>query len=252
MTIVVEKTAGKIRSRPIDPQLFRILKAAGELSNVDTVKVISGGQMSLSETKKRGGVRIKNTRKWRLPNGKIVRTGSTRHDNGKAADLRLEVGGRAQDFTKPSERKIFEDFAEFSVALGCTGLGAGTGYMGKFTMHVGFGNSAVWNQGAPALPWLLRAVARGKANPIDVDEVLPPLVGQAEKDGRHMVVARSGLHLRGGPSTDFNSVDLLEFGTELDVVDSSGNWAKVDLRFDGTLDGYVHSAFLRSVARSGE
>ena len=246
MTVVIEDTAGKIRNRPVDPRLRRILVAAGQSSNVDTVRVTSGGQMRLAEAKARGATRVPGTSKWRLPGGRIVRTGSTRHDSGKAADLLLEVGGRAQDFTTTSGRKVFEDFAEFSVALGCTGLGAGVGYMGRRTMHVGFGNPAVWNQkGEPALPWLVRAVARGRNNPIDIDTVAPQQGVDMTGTGRYRTVARSFLNLRGGPSTDFEILQRLEFGTELEVIDRNGEWAKVDLAFDGKPDGFVHGTYLR-------
>jgi hypothetical protein len=65
--------------------------------------------------------------------------------------------------------------------------------------------------------------------------------------GRYVVLARSGLKLRGGPGTNFASEKTLPAGTEVDVVavDSQDPpWAHVDLEGDGLLDGYVLASFL--------
>ena len=246
MAMLIEDTTGKIRNRPVHASLKRILTAAADLSGIDIVRITSGGQLSIADAKAQGAKIVPGTKKWKLPNGRIVRTGSTRHDNGKAADLLLEVGGRTQNFNSSSGRQFFEEFAEYSVALGSTGLGAGVSYMGERTMHVGFGNPAVWNSGAPALPWLVRAVARGKANPLDIDTIFPRPGGDMTGTGRYRVVTRSGLRLRGGPGTAFDIITVLEFGTVLEVVGRSGDWAKVDLVNDGAPDGFVHGAFLQA------
>jgi hypothetical protein len=68
------------------------------------------------------------------------------------------------------------------------------------------------------------------------------------------VIARSGLKLRGGPGTNFDSETMLPAGTELNVVQvSSVNpaWARVNLEGDDLLDGYVFAAFLAPVGASG-
>jgi len=65
--------------------------------------------------------------------------------------------------------------------------------------------------------------------------------------GRYVVMARSGLKLRGGPGTNFDSEKTLPVGTELNVVDSDSSdpsWVHVDLEGDGLLDGYVFASFL--------
>ena len=244
-----EDTTGKIRSLPVNSTLKRILIAAADMSDVDTVRVTSGGQMSLAEAKAKGAKLVPNSKKWRLPSGRIVRTGSTRHDNGKAADLELEVNGKKQSFNSTTGRKFFEDFAEFSVSLGCTGLGAGLGYMGEHRIHVGFGNPAVWNPGSTPLAWLVKAVARGKANPIDLNQIAPPPGYDMSGIGFYRVVAGSGLRLRGGPGTEFETLELLEFGAKLEVVSRFLDWAQVDLKNDGIADGYVHGAFIESDLR---
>jgi hypothetical protein len=62
-----------------------------------------------------------------------------------------------------------------------------------------------------------------------------------------MVIARNGLKVRGGPGTNFESEQTLPAGTELIVVEISGqdpSWVRVDLEGDGLLDGYVFASFL--------
>lgn len=247
MTDLVEDTSGKIRSRPISQRLRRILIAAGDLTGVDTVRVTSGGQMAFADAIAAGATKD-DRGVWRLPNGRRVRIGSTRHDNGGAADLRLEVDGVEQSFTSTSGRRVFEDFAEKSAALGCTGLGAGVTYMGRRTMHVGFGSKAVWakrDQQAPG--WLVNAVNRGWNNPIDINAVVPRPDIDLTGTGWYRVVGRPHLFLRAGAGTNFRKIGQINFGTEINVVGRNGDWAKVDLLFDGTPDGFSHGAYLRKV-----
>jgi hypothetical protein len=72
-------------------------------------------------------------------------------------------------------------------------------------------------------------------------------VGMRLAAGRHVVIARPGLKLRGGPGTNFHSERTLAVGTELNVIDVSSqdpSWARVDVEGDGLLDGYVFAPFL--------
>ena len=65
--------------------------------------------------------------------------------------------------------------------------------------------------------------------------------------GRYVVIARTGLKLRGGPGTNLESKRTLPTGTELNVVEVGGqdrSWAHVDPEGDGLLDGYVFATFL--------
>jgi hypothetical protein len=71
--------------------------------------------------------------------------------------------------------------------------------------------------------------------------------GMRLRPGRYVVIARSGLKLRGGPGTNFESENTLPAGTELNVVDIDSqdpSWVRVDLEGDGLLDGYVFASFL--------
>lgn len=246
MSQVLESQSG-IRNQPIVVRLKRILAEAGDLSGVDVIEVTSGGQMSVSAAIAAGGVLVDAPRRRYRVNGRIVRTGSNRHDNGGAADLNLQIGGRKQDFTTAAGRRVVEKFLEHCTSLGANGIGAASNYMGPVTMHVGFGGAAAWGangSSANAPSWLRQTWSRGMGNPL----VLPsrPSVN-LEGTGRFKVTARNGLNLRGGPSTDFPVIGGLPLDQEVDVLSRSGDWAKIDILFDGIEDGYVHSAFLKKI-----
>jgi hypothetical protein len=134
-------------------------------------------------------------------------------------------------------------FVTAAAAHGATGIGAGVTYMGDKTIHVGFGKSVndhvklTWGaQGSSstAPQWLRSACAAGWAAPAAPSG--GPVAAPATP-GRYVIVARSGLKLRGGPGTDFPSDRTLAAGTELEVV-------RFDLEGDGERDGFVFAAFL--------
>lgn len=58
------------------------------------------------------------------------------------------------------------------------------------------------------------------------------------------VNARSGLRLRSGPGTEFESVRLLAYGFTVHPLKTVGIWTCIDLQGDGMADGFVSSAFL--------
>jgi len=225
--------SGAIRNKPISEELKQVLEAAAQAAGVDTIRITSGGQDTLGQ-----GTR---------------RTGSTRHDRGRAADLQLVVGGSTLSFTDQSAPPGFLAFVTAAAAAGANGIGAGVGYMGNRTIHVGFGTSVndhsklTWGVGgksANAPQWLRAAAAAGWATPTPVPGGVTPGV---QALGRYLVIARNGLKLRGGPGTNFESEQTLPAGTELIVVEISGQdpaWVRVDLEGDGLLDGYVFASFL--------
>src|SRR5688572_16521060 len=92
---------GKIRDRPIIPELERILERAADAAGVDVVRVTSGGQ----------------------PGSTGRRTGSTRHDGGRAADLQLIKNGRTLTFTDHDGGPSVEGFVTAAAAFGATGIG---------------------------------------------------------------------------------------------------------------------------------
>lgn len=160
MAVIIEATEGKTRDKPITQKLRGLLVVAADAAAIETVLVTSGGQAA----KGSGG----------------KRTGSTRHDNGNAADLQLLKGGRALDFTLSADRPIIEAFVTSAAANGATGIGAGIGYMGPNTLHIGFGSKSIWGAGgksANAPSWLKQAVFTGWS----VEG------GEVSSDGTHLV-----------------------------------------------------------------
>lgn len=139
-----EDTQGKIRSGPVNSKLKELLISAGEEAGVDLIRVTSGGQCKLGVCSKR--------------------TGSTRHDDGNAADLELWVNGKAVDFSTMEGQQCFEAFARFCARRGATGIGAAREYMGTKTIHVGFGKPSIWGargSSAFAPEWLVASVKDG-------------------------------------------------------------------------------------------
>lgn len=122
-----------IRKQPLNPNLVRVLESAARAAGVD-VHVYSGGQPSKDS-------------------GQGPRTGSTRHDNGNAADLYLTRGNRILSDTNDADRETMAKFVSAAVQAGATGVGAGHGYMGPSNIHVGFGNPATWG----GAPWISAA-----------------------------------------------------------------------------------------------
>jgi len=127
-----------IRKLPISQQLLSVLERAAKEAGV-SVRVKSGGQPAEGS----GG----------------QRTGSTRHDNGNAADLDIYSGDKKLTPKNPEDLPIFKKFVMAASSAGATGIGAGEGYMGNdgSRMHVGFGSQAIWGAGGAgqnAASWL--------------------------------------------------------------------------------------------------
>ena len=74
------------------------------------------------------------------------RTGSTRHDQGGAADLTLTdvKDGHTLDMTNPQDQARMAGFVRDAVSAGATGVGAHPNYMGPNGIHVGGGVEAAW------------------------------------------------------------------------------------------------------------
>ena len=146
---------GKIRNRPINDDLFNLLSAVGNELDV-YIEVGSGGQTS-----------SRNPKLHKVEGGW---TGSHRHDNGGAADIKIfkvDADGNRNylNWSEPEGEKVWSDVVRLTKAGGATGFGAGTGYMGNQTVHVGYGKEAVWNPSGPVPDWLTSAVKAGKTTP---------------------------------------------------------------------------------------
>lgn len=129
---------GATRNDPLDPRLVDAMSFLPEMGV--SMDVISGGQEAAGE----GG----------------SRTGSTRHDHGKAADVDFYKDGRKLDWNNEADLPILTQIVQTAKSRGVTGIGAGDDYMGAGRFHVGFGNPGVWGaggKGANAPGWLVSA-----------------------------------------------------------------------------------------------
>ncbi len=167
-TAVVEKqkdVAG-IRRKSLDSDVRTALEYAAERNGI-MVEVVSGGQMSIEEAKKLGAVKV--GKRWQLPNGQFVRTGSTRHDEGGAGDIKLYRLNEKNEkvylnMMREEDRNIMSSFVSDSVSAGMTGVGAGRGYMGDETLHIGKGKATSWG----GADWIEAARTKGTESPIDI------------------------------------------------------------------------------------
>jgi hypothetical protein len=127
------------RNDPLDENLVNAMSFVGDMGI--TMDVISGGQEPAG-----------------TPGG--TRTGSTRHDHGKSADVDFYKDGRKLDWNNPADLPLLTEIVQTAKANGVTGIGAGDDYMGAGRFHVGFGAPAVWGAGgksANAPAWLVEA-----------------------------------------------------------------------------------------------
>ncbi len=95
-----------------------------------------------------------------IETGSQNRVGSTRHDHGHAADGFITKNGKRLSWANPGERAVIVEAVKALRAAGVTGIGAGPGYMQEGSLHIGFGNEAVWGadgQSANAPDWLVEA-----------------------------------------------------------------------------------------------
>lgn len=135
---IVYGNQGATRNQPLSPQLVQALGFLPEMGL--TAHVFSGGQPAIGTSDRR--------------------VGSTRHDDGGAADLFFYRGDERLDWRNPEHIPIFQEVVRRGREADLTGFGAGEGYMQPGSMHIGFGAPAVWGaggSGANAPDWLREA-----------------------------------------------------------------------------------------------
>lgn len=144
--------AGATRNQPLNPRLAEALRFLDEMGI--TAEVFSGGQ----------------------PSSGSNRVGSHRHDHGNSGDVNFYKDGRRLSWANEADRPIFEEIVKRGKAAGITGFGAGPGYMGEGSMHIGYGTPSVWGAGgrsANAPDWLRNAYYNGTVNPSAPEELVP-------------------------------------------------------------------------------
>ena len=125
--IITMANSGGTRNQDITTRMRSILENAGTNAGVD-VRVTSGGQPTA---------------------GNGARTGSTRHDNGRAADVQLISNGRTLSLNNPADLPVIQNFINETKLAGATGFGAGNGYMGDNTFHIDHAYSGLSYWGGP-------------------------------------------------------------------------------------------------------
>ena len=135
-----QQSRANIRKQPLHASTVNVLEYAGAQTGIRAV-VFSGGQPHKGE--------------------EGPRTGSTRHDGGLAADVRLydAKDGHLLNMNNPEDAARMRAFGAKAVQAGATGIGAGEDYMGASSMHIGFGNEASWG----GAPWIEDARQEGLA-----------------------------------------------------------------------------------------
>jgi hypothetical protein len=75
-------------------------------------------------------------------------------------------------------------------------------------------------------------------------EYLQLAKGSSSSTQQYRVNARSGLRLRSGPGTNFDTIELLPLGRLVFVGKRQGEWVEVDLQGDGVIDGFAFASYL--------
>jgi hypothetical protein len=126
--------SGKIRSRPIQPELANMINAASAKSGYKIV-VTSGGQIAKADGGKEN----------------VTRTGSKRHDDGWAADIEIYDGSTRLSAENPNHFDRLYEFAKILKSVGIQSIGAGPGYMnGNVHIDIAITNG---RSGAVATRW---------------------------------------------------------------------------------------------------
>ena len=238
---------GKTRNQPISERLQSSMSFLGDMGV--TMHVGSGGQMSLAEAKAKGAV--KKGKVWYL-NGKPVRIGSPRHDDGNASDVVFYKDGRALRPKNAEDLPILTDIVRRAKANGLTGFGEGDDYMGPGVMHIGFGAPAVWGaQGSAAnAPAWLREAFYGDGAPAAVSGSGPGGAGYTPGYSSPMVEVRAAdgkIELKqyskfAGPYAEAYNIAAQSAYHDTVLNDGATDLAKLRMGYEFDPDGYAGAA----------
>lgn len=122
------------RNKPIQPKLANMINAASAKSGYK-IEVYSGGQVAARDGGRNG----------------VNRTGSKRHDDGWAADIRVYDGSTRLSAENPSHFDKLYQFSKILKSVGIESIGAGPGYMtGNLHIDIAISNG---RSGAQATKW---------------------------------------------------------------------------------------------------
>ncbi len=175
------------------------------------------------------------------PGERAVRFSAKPDQDGRAEDVRL--GKADTDMTKA----MIADVLAIRTMGGAAPLRWGGHYKTvKDAMH--FEIVVAPDALAAGIDW---ASVKGWCDPepdvpaLDPEEGAAIAAVPAAPPDWHVVIARSGLRLRAGPGTAFDTRQSLPAGTRVGVLAREGEWAQVDLEGDGLADGYMFHSLLR-------
>lgn len=149
-----------------------VIEAQGQLARTRKNPLATDVRGAISYAAAQAGVQAEVYSGGQAPIGSGgPRVGSTRHDNGNAADVKFFVMENGQkrylDMRNEQDAARLQTIVKSARQAGMTGIGMGMGYMGPNSMHIGKGREATWG-GAP--PWFRQAFDEGaqapKVNPL--------------------------------------------------------------------------------------
>lgn len=94
---------------------------------------------------------------------------------------------------------------------------------------------------AAGIDW---STVAGNGSPTPEPAPSPALLGGAGVRDIHYVIARDGLRRRSTPALTGDVVGSVAFGTAVNVLSLSNDWAMVDLESDGNADGFMFYQYL--------
>ena len=111
-------------------------------------------------------------------------------------------------------------------------------------------NIELW-RGMPAAPPQPTIISGRPALPDDaIEGVRPDETPDRTPDQSqlHCVIARTGLRLREGPGTEFETLQILNPGQNVYVTSRRDQWCQIDVQGDGLVDGFCFGDYLTPVA----
>jgi len=214
---IYQDQAGKIRNKPISNELRTILATAAKAAGVD-LRIESGGQMSMADYAAASGVKEQRGDDYYL-DGKKVRTGKERHDDGGAADLDVYLPDTNTPLSigHPSYMKFLKAAKE----AGITNVGAGEGYMSTAVgtrIHMGItGNAAKW--GGDKGPYAELGKAGFREGTLGtMGSLFANMGGTQEVHGEESIMSPSELTAEMVGAAEYSSAGVSQLNENLNVL----------------------------------